>query len=886
MCGYMRFVAGDNGGKVACGGCRSRPFGKSRLAKSGQRAGMNRLIAFLIACGMAMAAGCSTGLTPGQVKDVLRQAYQTGQWLDSVQSFHVRWETTWQILPEWVHATGQKLHKRDSVCQWAFDKERVAILNKSPDRSWSLRRDPVSGRAQADTAASPNLHGRAISLGWLGYVPHRFWWYLDSDIKSEARREQAVFDYAGRELFRGVDCYVLEKRNEGKFFYIAVSDRRLRGVKSLAFFEWAEHGKLQVWNDLARENGRSPGDPKRPSEWTYSLPEAKRKAVHEAWHQRTRCLLRVDSVCYLEDYREVAPGCFMPMFMEETSYIASDENHTYEHNRRTSKVTEVRVDQPVPWDQLNAQYHFDSIPRGTTRPAAKAADPKLVDELADAIARGRVDRVKKLLKSNPELVWGRVRVPPYGPNDSTPLHLAASQYYRKSSILGFDTVSPPTPDFQARLLQIAQALLDAGADINATAGGLTPLHVTIQNQVRKGWIGMADLLLGAGANPNISGPYGTPLYVAVEPASYDPQVEARIAVIKALLEHGADPCITCGFFRQWPYERAVELKEAKVAQVLAKPTWDKADAEYATLQDVIARWAKATVEDDKPAIAALTADDPMVYPHDWTARAAKLRESYAGNLSALGTIISRHWWEPWAYVQVAGPAKNSSLLLTLMRFPDGKWRIVHGEETEWTSTDLARIIHHNYEGLFGSYRAAVLDAAGVLPMPRPGQQTGGDCGAALGRLDISVRGEGLILAEYPFYDKCPSYKRFEVELAPEWVKFRTDAYYLATGAWLRYEWKPGQGSSVVLTASDGRAVLTKGGKEIQLERDGSRVQATVNGKTITADRLVVDGTAFSIAPATPAAGAASTGSGQAATQPAPSASPGPATNGAGTQPGG
>jgi len=335
---------------------------------------MNRLIGCLMACGMAMAAGCSTGLTPGQVKDVLRQAYQTEQWVDSVQSLHVRWETTWQTLPEWASARGQELRRRDSVRQWAFDQERVAVFPEPPGRNWSLRRDPVSGRAQADAAASPNLHARAISLGWLSYVPHRFWWYSEPEIKERGIQEQAVFEYAGRELFRGVDCYVLE-RNEAKFFYIAVSDRRLRGVKSLAFFEWADQGKLQVWNDLARENGRAPSDPKRASEWTGSLPEAKRKAVHEAWHQRTRALLRVHRVCYLEDYREVAPGCFMPMFQEDTSYLAPDENHTYEYNRRTSKVTEVRINQPVPWDLLNAQYHFDSS-RRPQRAAEKAADPK------------------------------------------------------------------------------------------------------------------------------------------------------------------------------------------------------------------------------------------------------------------------------------------------------------------------------------------------------------------------------------------------------------------------------------------------------------------------------------------------------------------------------
>jgi len=63
------------------------------------------------------------------------------------------------------------------------------------------------------------------------------------------------------------------------------------------------------------------------------------------------------------------------MFQEDTSYLAPDENHTYEYNRRTSKVTEVRINQPVPWDLLNAQYHFDSS-RRPQRAAEKAADPK------------------------------------------------------------------------------------------------------------------------------------------------------------------------------------------------------------------------------------------------------------------------------------------------------------------------------------------------------------------------------------------------------------------------------------------------------------------------------------------------------------------------------
>jgi len=482
--------------------------------------------------------------------------------------------------------------------------------------------------------------------------------------------------------------------------------------------------------------------------------------------------------------------------------------------------------------------------------AAKPVDSETLGKLADAIAKGQVSTVKKLLASNPELVGGRMNLPRGVAQDATPLHqVAGMTYYYQSGLLGTQE-QPITPDVQKRLLEIATTLLDAGADINAFSEGgniSTPLHLAVKRQVLEGgWTGMAELLLQRGADPNLLySNYQTPLHLAAD-FPHSLHLSARLSIVKTLLKHGADPCILGGFGGKWPYEHAVEQKYAEIAEALEKPTKDRADAEAIVLGDVAKKWAKAILDNDDKAIAALTADDLRYYPLDWAKRAANYRQTYAAKPAALGTIVSVGWREPWAVVQVAGAEKETSVLLTLMRFPDGQWRIVCNEEfatdKDFKSDEAAE--HTNIvigPGLlngtrsFSSYRDAVLDKAGLLPLPRRGQEMGVTSNNALVGLEVFIRDGRLILVD-------TKYRSTELEVDEAWVKRRRlHTLGLDICGKFKEKWEPKEGTQTTLTIANGRAVIEQNGQTIELQRDGDRVRVIQDGETTLAARLTIGG---------------------------------------------
>jgi uncharacterized protein len=124
-------------------------------------------------------------------------------------------------------------------------------------------------------------------------------------------------------------------------------------------------------------------------------------------------------------------------------------------------------------------------------------------DIFESAALGKVERVRELLKKNPELVKA------FSSDGWTALHL------------NFGNVA------------IVKLTLDSGADINAVSHNLfkaTPLQgaAAMQN------IDLAQLLIARGANVNCRGAEGgTPLHETAE--------RGKIEFARLLLDHGANP---------------------------------------------------------------------------------------------------------------------------------------------------------------------------------------------------------------------------------------------------------------------------------------------------------------------------------------------------------
>ena len=137
----------------------------------------------------------------------------------------------------------------------------------------------------------------------------------------------------------------------------------------------------------------------------------------------------------------------------------------------------------------------------------------------EAAATGRVERVRQLLKKNPDLVKA------YTPDGWTALHLNFGHLEIVKLLLdsGADINSLSMNGFSATPLQgaaaakridLARLLIDRGANVNCRGEeGVSPLHEVAGN----GELEFAKLLLEHGANINAKDDHGkTPLTIALE----------------------------------------------------------------------------------------------------------------------------------------------------------------------------------------------------------------------------------------------------------------------------------------------------------------------------------------------------------------------------------
>lgn len=134
-----------------------------------------------------------------------------------------------------------------------------------------------------------------------------------------------------------------------------------------------------------------------------------------------------------------------------------------------------------------------------------ATKPEL--DICEAAALGDSDRVRELLKEDPE------RARAWSPDGFTPLHLACFFGHPElakflvergaevtATSINAMVVTPLHSAAASRQEGITRFLLERGAEVNARqAGGFTALHAAAQN----GDWPMVDLLLRRGANPAI-----------------------------------------------------------------------------------------------------------------------------------------------------------------------------------------------------------------------------------------------------------------------------------------------------------------------------------------------------------------------------------------------
>jgi hypothetical protein len=260
--------------------------------------------------------------------ELVRAVRQGENWIHDVNSFYVRFESTWTNTPEGIKTRRAELEKQfpgevldpnkqpdlrpqtQHRFEIAFDKKRLHYLRDEPGESFSLyvwdgklaayhENSPRYSQEQFGLANEPNEIFRNFpnDLTWLRVGPHCFWWrHIDVDSELDYFGRPEHFKMVGRETFQGTDCHVLEYETRGGSagwtlrWYVGTKDHLLHG-------------------DVTLRDGQ------------------------------------IDGRHWLTDYRQVAPGCWFPMNQAYATYERDESGRTYMSARRDSRAVEVHVNE-------------------------------------------------------------------------------------------------------------------------------------------------------------------------------------------------------------------------------------------------------------------------------------------------------------------------------------------------------------------------------------------------------------------------------------------------------------------------------------------------------------------------------------------------------------
>jgi len=436
-----------------------------------------------------------------------------------------------------------------------------------------------------------------------------------------------------------------------------------------------------------------------------------------------------------------------------------------------------------------------------------AADARQNTSLHKAAKQGR-DKVTQILLKAGAQVNARNR------QGETPLHLAAAEAH-----------SPLVAD-KEHYAATVRLLLESGADVAARDGGdRTPLlsAMTWLRHSRGGAnLEMVRLLVKHGAQVNLVGDAEqTPLIMAVN--ANEP------ALVQVLLDAGADPLCDSGPFGNYrlPYQVVLEKPAyEEVGRILNAATMPKLDRVYKEIAAVLKTLFDAIMDNDDEALYGVAVDHPHFQKGIWRNWARAIRETYAANSGLLEKIAAVGLVRDWATAYVPQPdgAPHKYMMLELLRFPDGRWRVVGQRADDHDPSKHAQSQAANQLMILDTFYNAVYDAAGQTERLR----LSGSMGSALPQAaQVLIQNNGGHLRIEFVRDN--SMGKAVLELHPEYVKWLRGAQNLRLSKKVTLKDGRGQGRArlratpqeiiwgqYTIKAVDGRVSLSRDGEVVHV----------------------------------------------------------------------
>jgi thiol-disulfide isomerase/thioredoxin len=168
------------------------------------------------------------------------------------------------------------------------------------------------------------------------------------------------FRIVGRETYRGIECHILAQFTAQDAFrwYVGIQTGRLHGLMSGTIDQDAEEQERKLLNlagysfktckDVRIAMVKATPEETRERQGRVDAELRRRGYASEQQWLQSHCHPEIEH--WTLDYKEVAPGCWFPMGQGYAFFEASEDGQVYMESRREVRVTEVKVNTPLPDD--------------------------------------------------------------------------------------------------------------------------------------------------------------------------------------------------------------------------------------------------------------------------------------------------------------------------------------------------------------------------------------------------------------------------------------------------------------------------------------------------------------------------------------------------------
>ena len=310
---------------------------------------------------------------------LVRSVRERESWIERVKSLEVEAEVRWKITPEGIakrrwelqnQLPGQNIEghsdllpqDRETV-ELAFDSRRVRKRNHlevhgtNDLRVWDGHRFILQNRFDNFKDRDSCLINRDPGNGiyWLVWVDfpafraghHSFWWEKPQDREANERLAGRPEDFVlgGRANYRGVDCHVLNLWGSWTTLYVGVTDGRLHGLKSGNLGGDGFEARLLAW---LKHEGHPLRDIKEWSEWLGKLTNEQRIALFRKQAVEMTSLIEPCFEFWLDDEKELAPGCWLPMSQGSIYYFLDPNGKLTVETTRDVSIKKAIVNSDLP----------------------------------------------------------------------------------------------------------------------------------------------------------------------------------------------------------------------------------------------------------------------------------------------------------------------------------------------------------------------------------------------------------------------------------------------------------------------------------------------------------------------------------------------------------